>query len=126
MTSVGDLLFVLVCAGFVAHELDAVHEREWRLLYGLRRIADETLARNLFVGLHVPLIVGLALLFGHPDHGVADASRLAFEAFAVVHAGLHVRIRARGSDAFASLPSRAIIHGTAITGLLALALRALG
>ena len=125
MNNVGDLLFALVCIGFLLHEMDAVQEREWTLLYGLRRLRSDARARTFFIWLHLPLLIAILFLVAHENHAVASSSRTALEAFAILHAGLHARIRARGSEAFASVSSRLIIHGTAVVGGFALLLRAL-
>ena len=45
-----------LCIGlFAGHELDAVAQREWRLLYGLRDL-DPMLGQHLFIALHLSLI----------------------------------------------------------------------
>ena len=53
-------LFVLCLSFFLGHELDAVSQAEWRLLYGFRDLPP-LLAERWFVLLHVPL---LAIVLG--------------------------------------------------------------
>ena len=53
-----DLLFYLAFAGLVTHELDAVHKHEWRLLFVLRAMPDES-ARRAFILIHIPLFAAL-------------------------------------------------------------------
>ena len=52
------LLYYLGIAALFTHELDAVLNMEWRLLYHLRTLPDIT-ASSLFVGLHFPLFFTL-------------------------------------------------------------------
>lgn len=56
-----DILFFLVCSLLLSHELDAVHKREWRLLYLLRKMPEKK-ARSIFILLHIPLITLLLWL----------------------------------------------------------------
>lgn len=75
MTGAAAALFFLVVAGFIAHELDAVHRHEWRLLFVLRGMPDEA-ARRAFVLLHVPLFAVLLWLIAHPDAAVRFGTML--------------------------------------------------
>jgi len=56
-----NLLFQLGFSTLLAHELDAMTQAEWRLLFVLRRLPD-LLAHNLFVTLHVPAVAILLWL----------------------------------------------------------------
>ncbi|BCQ61382.1 hypothetical protein PBOI14_31320 [Pseudomonas sp. Boi14] len=77
-----------LCIGlFAGHELDAVAQREWRLLYGVRELARQWLA-----------------------------------ALALVHAGLHQRLRDDPLYLFDSLLSQSLIFGCGAAGLLYLLL----
>ena len=64
-----NLLFQLGFSTLLAHELDAITQAEWRLLFVLRRFPD-LLARNLFVMLHVPIVAVLLWLTQHPSEVV--------------------------------------------------------
>jgi hypothetical protein len=115
----------LVCAGaMVAHEVDAALRAEWRLLYGLRSLQDE-IAASAFVLLHLPLCVAVSHLVAHPDGTVRVRARAAFSAFAVVHAGLHWRLRDDPLSDFSSPASVACIAAGAIGGLAWFAANAL-
>ena len=122
--SPADALFYLAFATLVAHELDAVDKREWRLLFVLRDL-PEPAARDLFIVLHVPLVAVLLGLLGHPD-AAGFWTRAALDAFMVVHATLHYALSGRPHYAFTSAPSRALIYGPAVLGALHLSLLAAG
>ncbi len=91
--------FNLMLACFVAHELDAVDKREWRLIFILRTMADNH-AGALFTLLHIPLaFVTLSLVFSaSPD--VAYYSRLLLDVFAMIHLYLHWRLRNHPENRF--------------------------
>ena len=112
MTGAAAALFFLVVAGFIAHELDAVHKREWRLLFVLRGMPDEP-ARRAFVLLHVPLFAVLLWLIAHPDAAVRYGTMLGLDAFLVVHAVLHWRLSGHPKYEFDTPHSRLLIFGTA-------------
>ena len=112
MAESSDFLFYLVFAGFIAHELDAVHKREWRLLFVLRRMPEES-ARRAFVLLHVPLFAVLLWLAAHPDAAVRSWTMASLDVFMIVHAGLHWRLSGHPEYAFDTPHSRLLIFGTA-------------
>ena len=114
-----DLVFALGVASLMAHELDAVREHEWRLLFVLRQMPD-TLAHRWFVSLHVPIFVAVLLLVGAPDSRIVTALELAVDVFLVVHLGLHLRLRDRSP--FGSRFSRSLIWAAAALGVLHAAL----
>nr|WP_256679490.1 DUF6713 family protein [Pseudomonas sp. Fl4BN1] len=114
-------LWVLCVALFAGHELDAVAQSEWRLLYGLRHL-EPMLGQELFIALHVPLVAGLIWLAGHPRPGVRRNSRRLLTGFAVVHAGLHFNLREHPLCLFDSPLSQALIFACGAAGLLCLLL----
>ena len=120
MSAAADLVFYLAVAGLIAHELDAVHKREWRLLFVLRSM-PEAQARTAFVLAHVPLLAALLWLVSR-DGPIALWTTAAVDVFMIVHAGLHLRLRDRQEYDFRSVPSRALIHGTAAVAVVHLVL----
>ena len=107
---------------FFSHEMDAVAQAEWRLLYVLRSMSDET-AMPVFIGLHVPLFGLIVWLIHHPMPRVQVLSRIALAAFLVVHAGLHFRLSDHPLYTFDSILSQTLIYGGAVCGVLYLILR---
>ncbi|WP_047303717.1 DUF6713 family protein [Pseudomonas fluorescens] len=112
-----ETLWMLCLALFAGHELDAVAQSEWRLLYGLRHL-DPTLGQALFIALHMPLVAALIGLTGHSRRAVRRNSRRLLAGFAVVHARLHFNLREHPLHLFDSPLSQALIFACAGTGLL--------
>lgn len=52
---VKNLLFQIGLSVLLTHELDAMTQSEWRLLYVLRGLSDK-IGRDTFVALHIPLL----------------------------------------------------------------------
>ena len=117
-------LYLLLLGFFLAHELDAVACREWRLLYVLRGLREAT-ARAVFIALHVPIVAVLAWTTS-ATHPLAADARLAVAAFALVHAGLHYRLRRDPAYAFRAPLSIVLIAGAALCGAGYLGLILLG
>lgn len=116
-----NLVFITCLSLFFGHELDAVSQAEWRLLYGLRELQADS-ARELFVALHVPLL-GLVLWLGwHPARRWRESSRRLLAGFAVVHAGLHFNLRLHPLYSFDSVLSQLLIFGCAAVAALYLLL----
>ena len=112
MSAAATFLFYLAVAGLITHELDAVHRREWRLLYLLRGWPDGS-ARRAFILLHVPLLAVVLWVAAHPDDGIRFRTMLALDLFMVLHSALHWRLRHDPRYEFHSMSSRLLIFGTA-------------
>ncbi len=124
MKNVLFLLFLLGLSTLIAHELDAVIQSEWRLLYILRRL-PESLASSAFVALHVPLMAGILWLTTHASESVHGKSRIALAMFLVVHTGLHQRLSNYPAYTFTSPLSLALIYGAGLLGLAYVVLAAI-
>ncbi|MBA2555756.1 MAG: hypothetical protein H0V12_00155 [Chloroflexi bacterium] len=86
-----DLIFLAGFSFLLAHEMDAVHRREWHMLPGLSRITDETRAFQWFTAAHVPLYVVLLWAITASDEaGLNERATLWLNGFFVAHAVLHV------------------------------------
>lgn len=112
-----DLVFLVAVAALLAHEMDAVDKREWRLLFGLRRLPDAP-ARQWFVGLHVPLFVALLALVAAGPSSLIRGVEGAVDGFMVVHAGLHERLAGRSGRDFANRFSRWLFWTAALLGVV--------
>ncbi|NJK56179.1 MAG: hypothetical protein HC939_09370 [Pleurocapsa sp. SU_5_0] len=113
------VLFYLGLGLLFSHELDAIVQAEWRLLYVVRSMADEQ-AMPIFIALHVPLFAFIVWLTHHNSSTVQLRSRIVFNAFLVIHAGLHFRLSNDPLYTFNSFLSQGLIFGAAICGALAL------
>lgn len=116
-TGVKSLLFYSGFSMLLAHELDAMTQAEWRLLFVLRSL-PEPLARDLFVILHVPVVAALLWLFQHSSSVVQQRSQLALSTFLIIHAGLHWHLRHHPLNTFESSLSVGLIYGAGLLGLL--------
>jgi hypothetical protein len=111
-----NLLFTLGLALLFSHELDAVRQHEWRLLFVLRHMPEDT-AAQAFIAIHVPFFFLILLAVGASGE-VGFWSRAVISAFLVVHAGLHWSLRDRPKCNFNSGLSRGLIYGAAFVGVL--------
>jgi hypothetical protein len=114
--SLPKILTQLMLAVLFTHELDAMTQSEWRLLYVLRSLGDEQ-GRWWFVALHVPLFGALLGLAHHAHAGVQRAGRAALAAFCIVHALLHLRLRDDPLSTFTTPLSWGLILGAAVLGI---------
>ena len=110
--SLGSLLYSGCVSFLLTHELDAMTQREWRLLYVLRSLPEQT-ARSAFVALHVPLTAGLLWTLDPAN----TAAQMAVAAFSVIHSCLHIRFRLNSWCTFTSTLSKSLIHGAGLCGL---------
>jgi hypothetical protein len=118
-TTFETMLFYLGLGLLFSHELDAMVQAEWHLLYLLRSMTDEQ-AMPIFVVLHVPLFALIVWLTHHNLTKVQLNSRFLFNTFLIVHAGLHFRLSDDPLYTFNSLLSQVLIFGAAVCGMLAL------
>jgi len=97
------------------HELDAMTQSEWRLLYVLRSLSDEQ-GRWWFVALHIPLFWALIGLTHHSSDLVQRVRLAAFAMFCIIHALLHWRLASDPLSTFSSPLSWSLILGAAALG----------
>jgi hypothetical protein len=109
-------LYRLAFAVLLTHELDAVMQSEWLLLYVFKDLPAAT-ASTWFIALHVPLIATLLWLFEHPSKAVHLVSRSLLALFMLIHAGLHYYLRLEPLNTFTSALSLSLIYGGAAIGL---------
>lgn len=108
-------LYNLGLACLFTHELDAVAHSEWRLLFLLRSLPDNS-ASQLFVALHVPLFFVVLWLSNFPREVVRQTTRAIVAALLVVHAILHFSLSSRPVYEFHGALSRTLIVSAAACG----------
>ncbi|MGL4234017.1 MAG: DUF6713 family protein [Casimicrobium sp.] len=113
---VGVIIISLLVATLFTHEVDAALQKEWRLLYVLRDM-PEHLAASWFVAIHIPLFAFLIAFVYHPKRKTQTVARIAVSTFAIVHAGLHFRLRNDPLNLFVSPLSIGLIYGAASLGV---------
>jgi hypothetical protein len=118
MTALADLVFLLGVSCLLLHELDAIHEKEWRFFFMPVSLEDES-AYRLFVALHLPLF--FFILWNIQQTWL----QIPLDIFLVVHGGLHLLLRNHRLIAFDTWFSWLWIYGGALIGLVHLLLLAL-
>lgn len=111
------LFYYLGISTLFTHELDAVMRTEWRLLYILKDMSDQS-AYPIFVALHVPAFFLFFWLGHHPIHRVQSTFRLIAAAFLVVHAGVHFYNANSPQNYFEGPLSNILIYAAAVCGLV--------
>jgi len=112
-----NLLFNLGLATLFTHELDAVTQAEWHLLYILRDL-PEKIAATTFVILHVPLFALIFWLGFNEKPNIRDWSRVIFATFLIIHAGLHKALENHPLYNFNSPMSQGLIFGAGLLGFI--------
>jgi hypothetical protein len=112
-----NLLFYLGFATLIAHELDAMTQSEWRLLFILRSLPEQ-IASFTFVVAHIPLIAVLLWLTNNESPPIQHWSRIAVATFLIIHAGLHKLLEHHPDYTFNSMLSLGLIYGGGLLGLL--------
>jgi hypothetical protein len=118
------ILFHVGLAALFTHELDAIQQREWRLLYVLRQLPDGA-AAFWFIALHPPLFAAISYFAFHRRSGLQQYSRRVLCIFFLLHAGLHWRLMGDQLAPFASALSLTLIHVCGLMGGLYLVLEML-
>lgn len=112
---ISETICQLMLATMLTHELDAITQSEWRLLYVLRSLSDEQ-GRWWFVALHIPLLWALIALVFHANGQVQRLARICFSWFCIIHALLHWRLSNDPLSTFSSPLSWGLILGAAVLG----------
>ena len=116
-TRIQNALFNLGLATLSTHELDAVTQSEWHLLYILNNLPEQ-IAANTFVVLHVPLFTIIFGLGFNDNSKVRKWARIIFSLFLIIHAGLHKALENHPLYTFNSLISKCLIFGAGLIGVL--------
>ncbi len=111
------VLTQLMLAVLFTHELDAMTQSEWRLLYVLRSLTDEQ-GRWWFVAIHIPLFWALIAFTHHANDNLQRASRVGLAVFCIVHALLHWRLASDPLSTFSAPLSWSLILGAAVLGVM--------
>jgi hypothetical protein len=109
------VLTQLMLAVLFTHELDAMTQSEWRLLYVMRSLNDEQ-GRWWFVAIHVPVFWALVALTHHANNHVQRMSRIGLAVFCIIHALLHWRLADDALSTFNSPLSWCLILGASVLG----------
>ncbi len=116
MIMITDLIFFTGFALLIAHELDAIQRHEWRIFPFLSNLKED-LSYQIFVILHVPLLVILLWLLSHPSENIRYWFQVSLDAFLIIHFGLHLLFKSHQEYEFKSLFSKTIIILMALFGI---------
>mgnify|MGYP001791536999 FL=1 len=116
-----NLILYLGFATILTHELDAMTQSEWRLLFLLRNLPEQT-ASVAFVVLHVPLIAALLWLTNNESEVIKNWSRIALSVFLIIHTVLHKLLENSPNYTFDSTLSLWLIYSAGLFGLIYLIL----
>ena len=116
-----NLIFNLGFATIITHELDAMTQSEWRLLFILRNLPEQT-ASDAFIILHIPLIAVLLWLTNNEYEITKNWSQIALSGFLVIHSGLHKSLENSPNYTFDSTLSLGLIYGAGLLGFVYLIL----
>jgi hypothetical protein len=108
-----DLFFWMMIAFLFTHEMDAMKRHEWRVL-PLTSFLPESIGREVFLWMHVPLFFVLFLL-STGSH--SDIARWWLSIFSIVHVALHWLFRNHPKYEFNNVGSWLLIAGAGIAGL---------
>ena len=107
--------FLVSFSTLLVHEMDAVREREWRVLFPFNLINNEESAHIVFTGAHVPVTAALLLALTLPS-STADRMATGLSLFSIGHAAAHGLFRWKDWGGFKSLFSKTLIFGSAVAG----------
>ena len=114
---IANLAFYLGIAALFTHEMDAVINFEWRLLFHLRTLED-TIASRWFVALHFPIFLAVMLFSHHPNLKLRSVFRFSVCLFLMVHSALHFWLSDHSQYQFNGLLSNLYIYASGALGLI--------
>ena len=110
------IIYYLGLAALFTHELDAVLNMEWRLLFHLRTLPDPA-SSTIFIALHLPLFLVFFYFGHHKTLKIREGFRLIIAFFLVIHSGLHFNLSSHELYQFNSIISNVYIYGAALCGV---------
>jgi hypothetical protein len=115
------LFFYSALSCMLAHEMDAIRNREWKLFWFVKDLPEQQ-GYLIFTALHVPLYV-LLLWAMFANQALTQSVIMGFNLFCIVHIGLHVLFRKHPDYLFHSWFSWALIIGAGVAGAIDLIIR---
>ncbi len=110
------LLYYFGVSLLIVHEMDAVGQAEWRLLFFLRDMSDQA-AYPIFITLHIPAVFLVFWLGQNPKSSIRSVFRAVAAAFLLGHAIIHHRLVGAPEYGFHGLLSETLIYGAALCGI---------
>ncbi len=113
------LFFLLGFCLLLAHEMDAIRVKEWKIFPIFNRMKDES-GYIAFTALHVPAYA--LLLLGLVGGGASRGLIIGLDVFFIVHVILHLVFYSHPENRFRSPFSYVLIFGAGVFGALDLLL----
>ena len=113
--------YYLGVSALITHELDAVLNHEWKLLFHWFDLSDGV-GNELFIALHFPLFLLFLYFSHHKQASVQSSFRSLICAFLIFHGGLHFFLSDHSNYLFSGFLSNFYIFGGLVFGLIYLAL----
>lgn len=107
------VLFMLILALLLVHEMDAIYNREWKMFIILKDFPDET-AYKIFTALHMPLYFLVILIVALGNANVQTILYYVIDLFLLAHAVVHFLFRKHKENRFESMFSKTIIYSMAV------------
>ena len=112
-----DFFFYSGLSLLIVHEMDAIHNREWRMFYGLSKLND-TQGYQIFGLLHIPLLACIFWILLAAPETIVGYLQLGLDVFFMIHFFLHLLFLKHRNNGFKSIFSWSLISGLFILGLL--------
>ena len=120
-SSVKSVVYYLAVSVLFVHELDAVQNYEWQLLFHVFKVSD-ALASTLFIAIHFPLFFLFFFLGHHSSEKVSNMFRLCVCGFLIIHGLVHFGLSDHAQYHFKGLLSNAYIFGASFFAMIWFAL----
>ena len=119
------IIYYLALSALFTHELDAVINFEWRLLFHIFSLPD-AMASTIFIGLHLPLFFIFFYLSHHSNPRIQNTFRVIASIILVVHSVAHFSLSGHEKYYFEGFYSNLYIYSAAAFGVCFLILAWLG
>ena len=112
-----ELVFYTGLAFLFTHELDAMHNHEWRVLPVTSFLSD-SVGINTFLIAHIPIFAVVIGCIASLNLKTRRTAQNVASGFLIVHAVLHFSFSGHSNYEFESLISSVLIYGAAVFGIL--------
>ena len=111
-------IFYLGLSLILAHEMDAIRLKEWKMFPILSKLEEQT-GYFVFTGVHVPLFILIFWgLYGNNPDEINTSLIVGLDIFFIIHIFLHLMLLRHRNNFFKSVFSWSLIVGAGICGML--------
>lgn len=115
-------IFYLGVGLLFTHELDAMINHEWRVLFLISWLPEDV-AQTVFILMHIPLFAVLVGLISSQNQITRRRTQFGVSAFLAIHGVLHAAFIIHERYEFDALLSNVLIYSGSICGILFLVLK---